>query len=746
MKLAKRFLFGAMAALALVGCSDDKLAPDSPGHGHGTGNDDSEGVYMNVNIKMPSGAYGRSYTSGDNESNDGTEVGKDIENNVTNVFLVIADPKDYTFIAWGEIPASSITLNTSGTGNVQYSNLARISKDQIAEYYDNPKYKDSDNRDISVFVFCNPTLTLRKVLEEEARQKDHTAEWTNETGYYDEINSNSEVIWSDNDFLMSNISIAIRTFPKTLDDWEPYTEKSKPFNLSGKNPDAGTECDNGTDAQRGAVEVERTAARFDFKDGSKNNNRYHVVFPDNMSKAERQDPANADKCLIDVQLTKMSLTNMNKKYYFLRRVSAEGWKDDAILCGPERPWYTNATGGNLNQEGNSIEPGNYVVNPIVDDALKFPIGYIPTDLTESPYPADTYFNYPFFNPQGQIDVPTINSWYTTEISMLTGNNNLDQKNEYHIWRYVIENTIPTVGLQKNGQSTGIIFKGRMIANDAGLTPTGNALNDKNLAQLHAMLNNTENILDETENNTFINPIIYKFESTNNDVQGMFASWPNVVEAAKAGACTPVWIPDNDHKDGGYWHLEVNRSNTLFHAVFGEGSCGSYTFQDPTDPENPEATITVEDPEKKVEENTPNYMWEKWRDAQNPDGGPYNPVSENALKALDAFRSVATANGFTLYQTSKDGSEGIGYYCYYNYWNRHNSNGKNSIMGPMEFAVVRNNVYKISVTDIDNIGHPRLTVNDPTPPTPNTDDEIDDVYIRVDVEVLPWVVRINNVEF
>lgn len=68
------------------------------------------------------------------------------------------------------------------------------------------------------------------------------------------------------------------------------------------------------------------------------------------------------------------------------------------------------------------------------------------------------------------------------------------------------------------------------------------------------------------------------------------------------------------------------------------------------------------------------------------------------------------------------------------------------MGEMEFAVVRNNVYKISVSAIRNIGHPRLTINDPNKPTPDTYDEVNDVYIAVDVNVLPWVVRVNNVVF
>ena len=71
---------------------------------------------------------------------------------------------------------------------------------------------------------------------------------------------------------------------------------------------------------------------------------------------------------------------------------------------------------------------------------------------------------------------------------------------------------------------------------------------------------------------------------------------------------------------------------------------------------------------------------------------------------------------------------------------------NGVMGPMEFAVVRNNVYKLSVVDINRLGHPRLSENDPDPVDPGTPDEKGDIYLKLSVEVLPWVVRINDIEF
>ena len=68
------------------------------------------------------------------------------------------------------------------------------------------------------------------------------------------------------------------------------------------------------------------------------------------------------------------------------------------------------------------------------------------------------------------------------------------------------------------------------------------------------------------------------------------------------------------------------------------------------------------------------------------------------------------------------------------------------MGPMEFDVVRNNVYKLAVTTVKDLGHPRISENDPNKPKPGTPDEETKIYMTVDAEVIPWVVRVNDIVF
>ena len=101
-------------------------------------------------------------------------------------------------------------------------------------------------------------------------------------------------------------------------------------------------------------------------------------------------------------------------------------------------------------------------------------------------------------------------------------------------------------------------------------------------------------------------------------------------------------------------------------------------------------------------------------------------------------------GFTAYKPV-DGK----YYTYYYYWNRHNDNANNTTMGKMEFAVVRNNVYKLCVDSIKKFGHPDPTDPDPVDPDPvdpKDPDETGEYYFKVTAKVLPWVVRVNHIEF
>lgn len=303
---------------------------------------------------------------------------------------------------------------------------------------------------------------------------------------------------------------------------------------------------------------------------------------------------------VEVTLTHAALINQSREFYMLRRVSTDGTNSNWTVGGVETP-------------------NNYVVD--VDYADK-KAGYKAT--------CSTRFENHMTNPNDWV-------WKSIAAADLTQEDNWDGKedgetgsgqdhtlNEYYVWQYCKENTIPGADIQENGISTGIVFKGK-LSGDLVTAAAGKT--------------------------------IYVFDNI------LYGTWDNVVAAA----------------------AQDNASEAFKFAV---SVCN--------------------------------------------DGG----------KAKDA--ATLAAAGFTGFSADTDGN----YYTYYYYWNRHNDNGNNTAMGKMEFAVVRNNVYKLCVDEIGKYGHPTPGGDDPDPdkPTPEDPDEEGEYYFKVTVKVLPWVVRVNHIEF
>ena len=285
--------------------------------------------------------------------------------------------------------------------------------------------------------------------------------------------------------------------------------------------------------------------------------------------------------------------------------------------------------------------------------------------------------------QWTIDANARNQWFTSNINdVLESTKDEYNDKEYHIWRYVTENTIPDQDKQTNGISTGIVFKGKMIAPENANGTLAKALN-------------------EATGDSDTDPILYTY------LTNIYVTWKEVRAAA----------------------INAGENSNFYMATFGETN-RKPVAEKAAAGENPAVEAVYSD-----DINSPDYLWNIWHNEKN---------AQDAT-ALKEFKKAATGEKFTLYQSSQDGDD-AGYYCYYFYWNRHNDNGKSGEMGPMEFGVVRNNVYKLAVTDINRLGHPRISENDPDPVDPDDPDEKDDVYLTLSVEVLPWVVRINNIEF
>ena len=105
----------------------------------------------------------------------------------------------------------------------------------------------------------------------------------------------------------------------------------------------------------------------------------------------------------------------------------------------------------------------------------------------------------------------------------------------------------------------------------------------------------------------------------------------------------------------------------------------------------------------------------------------------------------TGNSITAYMASEDGKAKVnaavtlyeGCVCYYPYWIRHEGE-QDTNMEPMEFAVVRNNIYDLSVSGINKLG-----ISGTEKPDPTEDNESANLLFRVNILVKNWVVRSNG---
>ena len=707
MKKVRFLCMALVSAMMLGGCSEENLM-DGSDEQTKTPVDSGDGVYFTVNFDMPSVQGGSSVTTkpgdGPSSSNNGVEIGQGFENTVKSALVVLAKKSDHSFIAAAQMADN--TLDDVSGNKSSYVVKSKISKADLQSFYDaagGTLVEDANT--VYIYVFANPSEQLTDMFGTSAVPAD----------WYDKVLTYSDNMSGENNFLMSNALLAERAIPRTLNDWDSYKTQDNPFDLSGYNRDVA--IDNSKNNSRGSIKIERSVARFDFRDGSEDgktdadlngigNFTYQVVLDTD------------NKPVIDIVLEKMAVINMNKTFYALRRVSDDGRPTNPSYLGiglSEKPWGATLA-------------GNYVVD--ADYRWKDGVSDNTTDFAD-------HFEYPLFSSAGTVNKDV---WDATVCSSLVKDGNEDNDDswnngglgQYYRWRYVTENVIASSGNfnysdQKNGISTGVVFKGRMVA-DAKYEES----NDKDLKEIAKTVNKT----DAEAGDSFKAPILYMFAGQ------LYMGWEQV-RAAAIAAAVPKWEHNlNDPNDSAddTWTPAVTpiRNDRLYVAVFGEG--GGFGTVDVVwkDPDTgTEHKFKYEDKDLPYKADCADAAAQAWINADRPATGDL----------LDTFREKVVGADITIYQRSLDASSNTwGYYCYYYYWNRHNDNLKPSTMGPMEFAVVRNNVYKLAVTKISRLGHPRISENDPKKPTPDTKDETDDIYFTVTNEILPWVVRVNNIEF
>lgn len=575
---SKFFLVAAASTMMFTSCSSDE--PDG-------GQTPAEGdIYARLTLSLPQGSRSATTDPDDDGANSDKgkhEVGNDSENNVGSVLVVIAQKNDptstagdgFTYIASNLADPHAVSSAQRPTYNVQF---------ETRDLYDHA------GEDVYVFAYCNPTTKLV-----EAAKNGFEGGFVNATGDITE-----QIIWTKNGFLMSNAAVTTVKLPTTTQMDEEYNSPTNPFNL-------------------GIVKVERASARFDFKQttvtGMPAANLYPIYNHNNSNIDEEGNVTNPPSTLMGyVQLDEMALINVAKSYYYLPRVSATGSGDNTAdnpvtICGFETP-------------------NNYVVSPFYQQKVEsnIELSFIRNHYLYNGQPA-TGMSVGFDFTSADLQYDALSTSLGEDID-----EGWDGIPGYHIWKYTTENTIPQVDTQRKGITTGIAFKGHLVA------------------------------ADET------------------------SDLGKVITAA----ANPIYAYNGII----YGDLAMLKAAVLA---------------------NPVSTLA-----------------ETFKAA-------YNIKAELTEELLAPLTDLTESNGFAIYRP-----ENGQYPMYYAYYNRHNDNGNNTVMGTMEFSVVRNNVYKIAVQNILEFGHPGKPGDDPDPEKPGDPDESPKTYFRVQVQVLPWVVRVNNI--
>ena len=380
MKLWGKFLVGVFAFIVMAGCNKHSESLNKEWESI----DDKNVVYMNVNLQLPASPGTRSVTGEEGGTESGTETGQDYENRVSSLLLVLAE-KDYTYIAHGL--AGALAVKNDGL----VSATAAITQTALASYYDK---KTGNNRGASlpqgaekiyVFAYCNPPKDLLDVFDK--RDENNPTAWVdafcevvgkNYEAGDDEIGATdgtNRSIWAKGNFLMSSAEIVEVEIPRTFDEWlVKYAEINSPLEFTK------------------VVPVERSVARFDFKDGSPANTLPNTYIIDKVT--------GQSGGALRVQLVRMALVNMSKNFYYLRRISnhTNGY-GEPVICGVERR-------------------NNHVVD--VDAAKKHKYSDIKGQTLDE-LELGKYFNFLLFNGDGTIDEGSRYYWNNWNINAVLGN-------------------------------------------------------------------------------------------------------------------------------------------------------------------------------------------------------------------------------------------------------------------------------------------------------------------------------------
>lgn len=695
--MKKNRLYAAMAAVVLLaaGCTDEientPVGPDTP-------EADGQKCYVTVNIATGTGAMTKANGGSDNGEGDVylpeiKTLKEDLIKDV-NIFLVSPATGDGTSKKYlgtlNQDIAADANIAIVGHGyqvldpNQTPSGGTEPNHDQATVMMTLTKPLDATPITYQVFTVVNYGASLSSITSlDDLRDNLSDKAWSLETG------SNVYNIDKYESFVMSTHQMVGQVYP------------ASEVSLSTAN---STE----SSAAETTVYVERLAARVDLKvaDG---------LYP-NATTPVTTEGARSDGSFT---LNRYLVVNQwNEKTYMFKQVTptVNSWSTsytDAI-----KGTYTNDQYKYLGDEVWNLTEGsttgvgtfNYVISPDIT-----------TKTTGQFSSLDSKYDNHFYMNGTTIPLdPTSTTIGWQNVASLKGSESY-KTGEYTPIVYTKENTT-CVDQQKNGYSTGLIFESTFTPN----------VDDFKLSKY------SEGKIEEQKWATTDNIANTNFLTANHkNKEVVYADVKTIAAMAFEGV-----FPENP-SDG------VNYSD-IFKGLMGDGW--------PTTA--PNFDKVKECIEKMAESNKVEAAFKAYlRKTVNQESATFESVSGNLTytKFLEESDQTDVLGGKNLVEPQGGATTdyigtlyknyGVSYYkggkSYYKFWIRHDDNGADyrNVMGIMEFAIVRNNVYQLNVTGIRELGDPLPFT--PGKDDPNNPDENKEVRIKVQIFVKNWVNRRND---
>ena len=673
-------------ALATVGCQDDLV------DGGGTGTttpEDGEGVYLTVNIASPSNMGTKAPGDADwtAEGGDGSDDGEPFEREIKdiNIYLVEATEGDTGS------GTAEITDATTGLKAVNAAATTKIvghgfSETVLENGHDANIHHTANTVKLTVDVVPT-TPTVYHVLA--VTNLGQEVDFETLGDLRDAVSAGNGTLWSGNAFTGDGLPANTNTFVmSTHQMWQgaPLNEGSS-VTISSANMDE-------TNPANATVYVERLAARIDLSltealTGKGTNQTGDEV--KNPIKVEGATEEGSDY----IKLTGYQVINRwNGDEYMLKRVTDE---------------ITGATAGEYPSIGDGKSTAMYLYDEIYNStANKFNYVIDPFTVGQT-------------TPKDKNNISNLASKYknhydaklnTTVSSAFTGVSSISTtEGTFSPIMYTKENTLD-LDNQLMGLATGIIFEGEYTPNkvsefDGG---TGDVTAEDYTAGYDFYVVNDFTQSDASRflcaDLTTIGALSFS-KIAGDDTK----TYTSALMKALFDANTKDWTGVTLDNLTEAVNAMVGGTINIAYKEYLQGLISPEAGEAPTDIEG----ITLSEAKWSA------FLTEK---------GIKDPAE--ATGEGDAW----TTDSKALYDTWN-----VSYYkggvCYLPYFITHENNNS-SLPGPMEWCVVRNNVYQVGVTGVNALGYPLPFITPEDTPV-----EEGNVFLQVQIWVKDWTLRTND---